>query len=142
MALLRVKLGAGGYGSETQVAMSYAGRLQMKWPSLAQPSDARGPPGTILGPEPAGPPRPFGGPFGGDPFGGGPGGADPFARSPSRSLPDNTPSNEDGKILVDTAGEYYHGDMKIFLPFVMTPLGLLAIEPLGNGEPVGTVNAS
>jgi hypothetical protein len=51
-------------------------------------------------------------------------------------LPDDTPSNENGKILVDAAGEYYQGEMKIFLPFVMTPLGLLAIEPLGDGEPV------
>ena len=76
-----------------------------------------------------------GDPFGGDPFGGGPPGADPFAGGPRRSLPDDTPSNENGKILVDVAGEYYQGEMKVFLPFVMTPLGLLAIEPLGDGEP-------
>ncbi len=36
---------------------------------------------------------------------------------------------------MDVAGEYYQGEMKVFLPFVMTPLGLLAIEPLGDGGP-------
>ncbi len=59
VALLRVKLGAGGAGSETQVAMSYAGRLQMKWPSLAQPSDAGGPPGRPSARNPPVPPVPL-----------------------------------------------------------------------------------
>ncbi len=69
VALLHVKIGAGGAGAEAQVALSYTGSLQMKWPSLSQPANDGGP---AFGPEPAGPPRPIGGdPFGGGPPGGG-----------------------------------------------------------------------
>jgi hypothetical protein len=123
--------GARDTGPEQQVALSYTGSLQMKWPSLLQSSG-----GGPFGNEPAAPPGPAGGgPFGADPFGGGPAAADPFARRPGRSAPNKPPSNENGKIVVDVTGEYVQGDMKVFLPFVMTPLGMLAIEPLGNGEP-------
>jgi hypothetical protein len=100
----------------------------MKWPSLTSSSPRGGP----FGAEPAGPPRPFGG----DPFGGGPGGGNPFARAPARASPDDSPKSDKGTIVVDDAGEYYQGQMKLFLPFVMTPLGLLVIEPLSDGQPV------